>query len=149
MQDFQQQQPAFNPLSQGGTFGASPFPQPFGVQPQPTGFFVPRRTGSPAQAAYNPFGQHPQPQPTATPILPQLTAVNPFRHNTLDGANGVPPRVTGFNPSPFGPPPINPSPTNQGTSPFLVFGHELPLFATAANTTATIPASTSPTKPSE
>ena len=123
----QQQQPAFNPFSQGGAFGASPFPQPFGVQPQPTGFFVPQQTGFPAQAAYNPFGQHLQPQPTATPILPQLTAVNPFRHNTLDGANGAHPQATGFNLPPFGPPPTNsspfgPSPTNQGTSPFPVFG---------------------------
>ena len=134
---FQQQQPAFNPFSQGGTFGASPFPQPFGVQPQPTGFFVPQQTGFPAHAAYNPFGQHLQPQPTATPILPQTTAVNPFRHNTLDGTNGAHPQATGFNPSPFGPPPTNPSPfgpspTNQGTSPFPVFGqtpeqqHQIP-----------------------
>ena len=100
---FQQQQLAFNPLLQGGTFS---------VQPQLTGFFVPQQTGFPAQAAFNPFGQHLQPQPRATP---QMTAVNPFRHNTLDGANGEHPQETGFNPSPFGPPPTYPSPL--GTSP--------------------------------
>ncbi|KAF9778401.1 ANTH-domain-containing protein [Thelephora terrestris] len=123
---FQQQPPAFNPFSQGGAFGTSPFQQPFGVQPQQTGFFVPQQTGFPAQSGYNPFGQHLQPQPTATPIHPQMTAINPFRQNTLDGTNGVHTQATGFNPSPFGPLPTNPSPfgpspTYQGTSPFPVF----------------------------
>lgn len=114
---FSQQQVPFNPFSQGGAFGTSPFQQPFGVQPQPTAFFVPQQTGFPVQSAYNPFGQHLQPQPTATPIMPQMTAINPFRQNTPDGVNGVQSQATGFNPSPFGP-----SPFTQGTSPFQVFG---------------------------
>ena len=93
---FQQQQPTFDPLSQGRTFGVSPFPQPFSVRPQPTGSSVPQQTGFSAQAACNPFGQHLQNQPTATPILPQMTAVNSFRHNALDGTNGAHPQATGF-----------------------------------------------------
>ena len=108
---FPQQQPTFNPFSQGGAFGASPFQQPFGVQPQPTGLFVPQQTGFPAQLAHNPFGQYLQPQPTAAPIMPQFTAVNPFHQNLVQS------QATGFNPSPFGP-----SPVNQTTSPFQVFG---------------------------
>ena len=114
---FSQQQSAFNPFSQAGAFGTSPFQQPFGVQPQPTGFFVPQQTGFPVQSAHNPFGQHLQPQPTVAPIMPQMTAINPFRQNTLDGMNGVQSQATGFNPSPFGP-----SPVNQGAGPFQVFG---------------------------
>ena len=122
---FSQQQPVFNPFSQGGALGA--FQQPFGVQPQQTGFFVPQQTGFSAQPAYNPFGQHLLAQPTAAPIIPQVTAINPFRHNALNGTNGVHPQATGFNPSPFGSPPTNaspfgPSPVNQSPSPFPVFG---------------------------
>lgn len=114
---FFQQQPAFNPFSQGGAFGTPQFPQPFGVQPQPTGFFVPQQTGFPAQPAYNPFGQHLQSQPTPAPIIPQMTAINPFRQNSLNGINEIQSQATGFNLSPFGA-----SPVNQGTSPFQVFG---------------------------
>jgi phosphatidylinositol-binding clathrin assembly protein len=114
---FFQQQPTFNPFSQGAAFGTSPFQQPFGVQPQPTGFFIPQQTGFQVQSTHNPFGQHLQPQLTAAPIIPQMTAINPFRQHTLDGTNGVQSQATGFNPSPFGP-----SPVNQGTGPFQVFG---------------------------
>ena len=133
------QQATFNPFSQGGAFGTSPFQQPFGVQPQQTGFVMPQQTGFPIQSAHNPFGQHlqpqltampfMQPQPTAAPLMPQMTAINPFRQN-LSGMNEVQPQATGFNPSPFGPSPTNlspfgPSPVyqgNQGTSPFQNLG---------------------------
>ena len=138
---FFQQQATFNPFTQGGAFGASPFQQPFGVQPQQTGFMMPQQTAFPVQSPHNPFGQHlqpqftampfMQPQPTAAPIMPQMTAVNPFRQNTPNGMNGMqPPQPTGFTPSPFGPSPTNPSPfgplpVNQGTSPFQNFGQTL------------------------
>jgi len=135
-----QQQATFNPFSQGGAFGTSPFQQPFGVQPQQTGFVMPQQMGFPVQSAHNPFGQHMQPQftampfmqpqPTAAPLMPQMTAINPFRQNNLNGMNGVQPQATGFSPSPFGPSPTNlspfgPSPVNQGnqgTSPFQNLG---------------------------
>ena len=132
----QQQQVAFNPFAQGGAFGTSPFQQPFGVQPQQTGFMMPQQTGFP-HSAHNPFGQHlqpqftampfMQPQPTATPMMPQMTGINPFRQNSLNGTNGVQPQATGFNPSPFGLSPTNtspfgPSPVNQSTSPFQNLG---------------------------
>ena len=131
-----QQQAAVNPFNQAGAFGTSPFQQPFGVQPQQTGFVMPQQTGFP-HSAHNPFGQHiqpqftampfMQPQPTATPMMPQMTGINPFRQNTLNGMNGVQPQATGFGPSPFGPSPTNtspfgPSPVNQGTSPFQNLG---------------------------
>ena len=130
-----QQQATFNPFSQGGAFGTSPFQQPFGVQPQQTGFFMPQQTGFPVQSAHNPFGQHlqpqftampfMQPQPTAAPLMSQMTAINPFRQNNLNGMNGVQPQATGFSPSPtnfspFGPSPVNQG--NQGTSPFQNLG---------------------------
>ena len=149
---FFQQQATFNPFSHGSPFGSSPFQQPFGVQPQPTGFVLPQQTAFP-QSPYNPFGQHlqpqltampfMQPQPTAAPMMPQMTGINPFRQNTLNGMNGVQPQATGFGPSPFGPSPttsssfgsspttlssfgpspttlspFGPSPVNQGTTPF-------------------------------
>ena len=131
-----QQQTGFNPFALGGAPGASPFQQPFGVQPQQTGFVMPQQTGFP-HSAHNPFGQHlqpqftampfMQPQPTAVPMMPQMTGINPFRQNTLNGMNGVQSQATGFNPSPFGPSPTNtspfgPSPVNQGTSPFQNLG---------------------------
>ena len=134
---FFQQQPAFNPFAQGGAFGASPFQQPFGVQPQQTGFVMPQQTGFPVHSPHNPFGQHLQPQftampflqpqPTAAPLMPQMT-INPFRQN-LNGMNGVQPQATGFNLSPFGPSPTNlspfgPSPVNQGPSPFQTPGQQ-------------------------
>jgi hypothetical protein len=126
----QQQQATFNPFSHGGTFGTSPFQQPFGVQPQQTGFLMHQQTAFPVQSPHNPFGQHlqpqftampfMQPQPTAAPLMSQMTAINPFRQNNPNGMNGVQPQATGFNPSPFGPSPTNfspfgPSPVNQGT----------------------------------
>ena len=97
------------------------------MQPRPTGFFVPPKMGFLTQAVYNLFGQHLQPQLTATPILPRTTAVNPFRQTILGGTNEAHPQATGFNPFPFRPPltnpsPFGPSPTNQGISPFPVFG---------------------------
>ena len=128
---FPQQQVAFNPFAQGGTFGTSPFQQPFGVQPQQTGFVIPQQTGFLAHSPHNPFGQHLQPQftampflqsqPTAAPLVPQMTAINPFRQNTLDGTNGIQPQAAGFDSSPFGPSPISASsfgPSPTGTSPF-------------------------------
>ena len=135
-----QQQPTFNPFSHGGAFGSSPFQQPFGVQPQQTGFAMPQQTGFFVQSGHNPFGQHlqpqltampfMQPQPTAAPLMPQMTAINPFRQINQNGMNGVQPQATGFNSSPFGHSPTNlspfgPSPVNQGnqgTSPFQNFG---------------------------
>ncbi|KAF9644178.1 ANTH-domain-containing protein, partial [Thelephora ganbajun] len=103
---FSQQQVTFNPFAQAGAFGTSPFQQPFGVQPQQTGFAMPQQAGFFVQSAHNPFGQHLQPQLTAmpfiqpqltaAPILPQMTAINPFRQNTMNGMNGVQPQATGF-----------------------------------------------------
>ena len=128
---FPQQQAAFNPFTQGSAFGTSPFQQPFGVQPQQTGFVIPQQTGFLTHSPHNPFGQHlqpqltampfMQPQPTAAPLVPQMTAINPFRQNTLNGTNGIQPQAAGFDSSPFGPSPtttssFGPSPT--GTSPF-------------------------------
>ena len=145
---FPQQQAAFNPFTQGGALGTSPFQQPFGVQPQQTGFVIPQQTSFLGHSPHNPFGQHlqpqltampfMQPQPTAAPLVPQMTAINPFRQNTLNGTNGIQPQAAGFDSSPFGPSPFGPSPTgassfgpsptstspfgpspvNQGTSPF-------------------------------
>jgi len=149
---FFQQQATFNPFSHGGAFGSSPFQQPFGVQPQQTGFMLPQQTAFP-QSPYNPFGQNlqpqltampfMQPQPTAAPMMTQMTGINPFRQNALNGMNGVQPQATGFGPLPFGPSPttpssfgsspttlssfgsspttlspFGPSPVNQGTTPF-------------------------------
>ena len=124
---FPQQQPTFNPFSQGNAFGTTPFHQPPGVQPQQTGFFIPQQTGYPTHSVHNPFGQHLQPQPTATPLMPQMTAINPFRHNTLNGMNDVQMQATGFSPLPFVPPQTNPSPfgpssISQGVNQFPVFG---------------------------
>jgi len=156
--DFFQQQAAFNPFSHGGAFGSSPFQQPFGVQQQQTGFMLPQHTAFP-QSPYNPFGQHVQPQltampfmqpqPTAAPMMPQMTGINPFRQNNLNGMNGVQPQATGLGLSPFGPSPTTPSsfgsspttlssfgpspttlspfgplPANQGTSPFQTPGQQ-------------------------
>jgi len=121
---FFQQQATFNPFTHGGAFGSSPFQQPFGVQPQQTGFVMPQQTAFP-QSPYNPFGQHlqpqitampfMQPQPTAAPMMPQMTGINPFRQNALNGMNGIQPQATGFGPSPFGPSPTTPS--TFGASP--------------------------------
>ena len=134
---FFQQQATFNPFTQGGAFGVSPFQQPFGVQPQQTGFVITQQTGFPVQSPHNPFGQHlqpqftampfMQPQPTAAPMIPQMTAINPFRQNGLNGMSGMQPQATGLNHSPFGPSPTNfspfgPSPANQGTGPFQNLG---------------------------
>lgn len=130
---FFQQQATFNPFAQGTMFGASPFQQPFGVQPQQTGFVMPQQASFPVQSAHNPFGQHlqpqltampfMQPQPTAAPLMPQMT-INPFRQNAPNGTNGIQPQATG---SPFGPSPTNSSPfgnspVNQGSSPFQNLG---------------------------
>jgi hypothetical protein len=107
--NFFQQQATFNPFSQGGAFGASPFQQPFSVPPQQTGFVMPQQTGFHVQSAHNPFGHHLQPhltampfiqpQPTAAPMMPQITGINPFRQNSLNGVNGMQPQPTGFSPS--------------------------------------------------
>jgi hypothetical protein len=96
-----QQQPAFNPFSQGGAFGAQP------MQVQQTGFIIPQNTQfqtvQQPHSAHNPFGQFQlqqppmllQPQPTPFGLIqPQTTGANPFRQSMM------PPQMTG--PFPFG-----------------------------------------------
>jgi len=150
---FFQQQATFNPFSHGGAPGTSPFQQPFGVQPQQTGFVMTQQMVF-HQSPHNPFGQHlqpqltampfMQPQPTAAPMMPQMTGINPFRQGTLNGMNGVQPQATGFNPSPFGPSPTTPSSFGLSPATASSFG----LSPTTASSFGPSPTTLSPFGPS-
>jgi len=114
---------------------------------------MPQQMGFPP-SPHNPFGQHLQPQltampfiqpqPTAAPMIPQMTGINPFRQNALNGMNGVQPQAAGFNLSPFGPSPTTPSSFGPSPTTTSSFG----LSPTTTSPFGLSPTTTSPFGPS-